>query len=125
MPEPVGFGNRFAAAAIDFLVLFIVTGLLAIVGWTGFFVETLLPAAAVIWFWRRYGATPGKMAVSARIVDARSGGAPTLARLVARYLAYLVSALPLFLGFVWIAIDRRRQGWHDKIARTMVVYEDD
>jgi uncharacterized RDD family membrane protein YckC len=65
------------------------------------------------------------MAVSARIVDAASGGAPTLARLVTRYLAYLVSALPLFLGFVWIAIDRRRQGWHDKIARTMVVYEDD
>ena len=125
MPEPVGFANRFAAATIDFLVLFIVTGLLAIVGWTGFFVETLLPAAAVVWFWRRYGATPGKMAVSARIVDAASGGAPTLARLVTRYLAYLVSALPLFLGFVWIAIDRRRQGWHDKIARTMVVYEDD
>ena len=37
-----------------------------------------------------------------------------------RFLAYFVSALPLYLGFLWIALDRRKQGWHDKIARTIV-----
>jgi uncharacterized RDD family membrane protein YckC len=29
--------------------------------------------------------------------------------------------LPLFLGFFWIAIDMRKQGWHDKLANTVVV----
>jgi uncharacterized RDD family membrane protein YckC len=64
------------------------------------------------------------MAVGAKIVDAQSGERPSIARLVARYLAYLVSALPLFLGFIWIGIGRRKQGFHDKIARTMVIYDD-
>ena len=59
------------------------------------------------------------------IVDAQSGRPASTGRLVARYFAYIASSLPLFLGFAWIAIDRRKQGWHDKIAGTVVVYEDD
>ena len=72
-----------------------------------------------------FRSTPGKIALSARIMDAQSGGRPSTARLVARCFAYIASGLPLFLGFVWIAIDRRKQGWHDKIAGTVVVYDDD
>ncbi|MBI4998962.1 MAG: RDD family protein, partial [Rhodocyclales bacterium] len=26
-----------------------------------------------------------------------------------------------FLGFVWVAFDRRKQGWHDKLAGSVVV----
>jgi hypothetical protein len=33
----------------------------------------------------------------------------------------LVSALFLWLGYLWIAVDWRKQGWHDKIAATLVV----
>jgi uncharacterized RDD family membrane protein YckC len=65
------------------------------------------------------------MAISAKIVDAQTGGAPSTARLVVRYFAYIVSMLPLFLGFIWIGIDRRKQGFHDKLAGTVVIYEDD
>jgi len=127
-PEFVGFWNRFVAFVIDTLIVFVVIGPLAALVHAGlwdFVLESVLPALAVILFWRYQGATPGKMAVSAKIVDARSGGAPSTARLVARYFGYIVSTVPLFLGFVWIAIDRRKQGWHDKIAGTLVVYEDD
>ena len=124
-PEYVGLGNRAAAFAIDALLVFVVIGPLALFGLRGFLFEALLPALAVLAFWRRYGATPGKMAVGARIVDARTGAAPSTGRLVARYAGYLVSMLPLFLGFAWIAIDRRKQGWHDKIAGTVVVNDDD
>jgi uncharacterized RDD family membrane protein YckC len=60
-----------------------------------------------------------------KIVDAATGGPPTLGRLVLRLLAYLVSALPFYLGFFWAALDRRRQGWHDKIARTIVINSED
>ena len=35
----------------------------------------------------------------------------------------LVSALILLLGFLWILWDKDRQGWHDKIAGTLVVSE--
>ena len=78
----------------------------------------------MILFWRKYGATPGKLAIYAKIVDARTGGRPSTGRLIARYFGYLVSIVPLFLGFAWIAIDRRKQGWHDKIAGTLVIYDD-
>ena len=125
MPEYVGFQRRLAAFAIDALLVFVVIGPLALFGLHGFVWEALLPALAVLLFWRRYGATPGKMAVSARIVDARTGGAPGTFSLVKRYAGYLVSSLPLFLGFAWIAIDRRKQGWHDKIAGTLVINDDD
>ena len=33
----------------------------------------------------------------------------------------LISAIALCLGFLWIAWDREKQGWHDKIADTHVV----
>jgi len=138
--EYVGFWRRLLAAAIDFLILFVVTTpiLLAIygrryfalvesgasAGFWDFVIEYIVPALAVIAFWRRYGATPGKMAIGAKIVDAKTGERPSTARLVVRYFAYLVSALPFFLGFLWIGISRRKQGFHDKIARTMVIYDD-
>lgn len=126
------------ASVIDMLILLIVVVplLLAIygraylqqmglAGFWDFVIQVVLPAVATVLFWRYRGATPGKMAVSARIVDATTGGPPSTARLVGRYFGYIVSTLPLFLGFIWIAIDRRKQGFHDKLANTVVVYDDD
>jgi uncharacterized RDD family membrane protein YckC len=124
--DGVGFGTRLGAFALDAMLVFVVAGpLVAVTGLPGiplFFV--IAPAIATLFFWHRFGATPGKITLSARIVDARSGGRPTLARLVIRYVAYIISAAPLFLGFAWIAIDRRKQAWHDKIAGTRVIYEE-
>ena len=74
-----------------------------------------------VFFWSMMGQTPGKWALGLRVV--RTDGRPlSIWRSLLRYLAYWVSALPLFLGFAWIAVDRRRQGWHDKIAGTCVIY---
>lgn len=55
------------------------------------------------------------------ITDARTGGRPSRRQLVGRYLAYYVSMIPLFLGFFWIGWDKRKQGFHDKLAGTVVV----
>jgi uncharacterized RDD family membrane protein YckC len=85
----------------------------------------LLIGVAVVGFWRYCGATPGKLALALKVVDARTGGRPSTGRLVLRFLCYLVSALPLYLGFLWIAVDRRKQGWHDKIAGTVVIHSED
>jgi len=123
--DEVGFGPRFGAFALDWLVVFVITGpLVFMIGPVGGSIGALGAALYTIFCWWRYGATPGKIAFSARIVDAKSGGRAPLVRLAARYFAYIISAAPLFLGFAWIAIDRRKQAWHDKIAGTRVVYEE-
>lgn len=84
-------------------------------------IRWVLPAAAIILFWIFRDATPGKMAVSARVVDANTGASLSTGQSIGRYFAYYVSLIPLFLGFVWVAFDSRKQGWHDKLAGTVVV----
>jgi uncharacterized RDD family membrane protein YckC len=88
-----------------------------------FLLEWLLPALAVLAFWMARQATPGKMLIGAKIVDAVTGKKPIAGQLVLRYLGYYVAMLPLLIGIFWVAFDRRKQGWHDKIGRTVVVRE--
>jgi uncharacterized RDD family membrane protein YckC len=133
--EYVGFWPRVGAALIDSLLILMVTAPLItwVYGrdyWTSerlvqgpadLLINWILPAIAVILFWIYRQATPGKMAIRARLVDATSGQAPSTRQLVIRYLGYYVSTIPLLLGLVWVAFDPRKQGWHDKIAGTVVV----
>ncbi len=77
--------------------------------------------AFVLVFWQILSATPGKLLFSARIVDARTGGKPTFGRFIIRYLGYVVSTLFLGLGFLWVAWDPQKRGWHDMLAGTLVV----
>lgn len=86
-----------------------------------FVINLVLPAAVVIAFWVYMGATPGKMAMSARIVDADTGAPLTTTQSVIRYLGYFVSLVQFGVGYIWIAFDRRKQGWHDKMANSVVV----
>ncbi len=67
------------------------------------------------------GETPGDMLMGLRIVRT-DGKRMNLRRALLRYVGCLLAALPLFLGFLWILVDERRQGWHDKIAGTYVLY---
>jgi uncharacterized RDD family membrane protein YckC len=137
----VGFWARVGAALIDsVLLLIIIAPLLYWIYGPGYFVAPdptgrmstvggladlllnwVLPAVAVILFWVYRQATPGKMAIGARIVDARTGAPPSTGQLIGRYLGYYVSMIPLFLGLIWVAFDARKQGWHDKLAGTVVV----
>ena len=131
----VGFWNRTAAALIDSALLLVVTlplqqllaggdSGLSSAQPTSFWdvlVGYVLPAAAVLVFWKYRSATPGKMFMSAEIVDAATGGKPSIRQLVLRYLGYYLATLPLLLGLLWVAFDPRKQGWHDKLADTVVV----
>ncbi|MDH4115380.1 MAG: RDD family protein, partial [Burkholderiaceae bacterium] len=133
--EYAGFWIRTVAAIIDTLLISVILFplLTAIYGsdyWSGerliqgpldFLLSWVAPAAAVVVFWLARQATPGKMAVGARIVDAKTGGKPTSTQLILRYLGYYVAMIPLFVGILWVAFDPRKQGWHDKIAGTVVV----
>ena len=84
-------------------------------------VQLILPAALIIAFWIWKSATPGKMLLSAEIVDAKTMGKPSTGQLIVRYIGYYISSFVFLLGFIWIAFDKRKQGWHDKIAGTLVV----
>jgi uncharacterized RDD family membrane protein YckC len=86
-----------------------------------FVVSYVLPAVAIIAFWIARQATPGKMLIGAKIVDSLTGGPLRRGQAVGRYLGYYVSLFGLGLGFFWVGWDRRKQGWHDKLAGTVVV----
>jgi uncharacterized RDD family membrane protein YckC len=130
-----GFWIRVGASIIDsILLVFITMPLLwmvygkayfeaggAVSGIADILISWVFPAVAVILFWIYQSATPGKMVVKIKIVDARSGGQPSKGRFIGRYMAYYVSAIPLGLGLLWVAFDKRKQGWHDKLAGTVVV----
>ena len=137
--EYVGFWKRVIASLIDTLIIVIFTLPLlwafygsayfssdkTVHGVADVLISYVLPAVFVIVFWHFKSATPGKMAISARIVDATSGGPPSTGQLIGRYFAYFVSIIPLCLGLIWVGLDKRKQGWHDKLANTVVIYDDD
>lgn len=133
--EYAGFWIRVWAALIDtVLVCLVIIPVLGVVygreywssdqliqGPVDFLLSWIAPAVAVVLFWVARQATPGKMAISARIVDAKTGGKPTTGQLIGRYFGYFVAMIPLFIGILWVAFDPRKQGWHDKLAGTVVV----
>ncbi len=137
-PQYVGFWYRVLAASLDSVLYsalsfgFIYTAY----GWEYFIpggvgegpvypiLWWVLPALLTLLFWEYQQATPGKMAISAKIVDAETGGVPSAQQWLLRYVGYFLSALPLCLGYLWVAFDRRKQGWHDKLAGTMVIFSE-
>lgn len=129
-----GFWLRTLATVIDSIWLYgiIYTTLWFLVGpdlfnpktrhtVTQFTFEWIIPLMVVMAFWITKAATPGKMLFQMRIVDAETLQPVSLSRLLMRYLAYFVSIIPLCFGCLWVAWDRKKQGWHDKIARTVIV----
>jgi uncharacterized RDD family membrane protein YckC len=84
-------------------------------------VGAVFTIAYPIVFWALLAETPGDMLMGLRIVRT-DGKRMNLRCALLRYLGCLLAALPLFLGFLWILVDDRRQGWHDKIAGTYVLY---
>lgn len=135
--EYVGFWARFLAAIIDSIcALAIIVPLLIAVYGTNYLeqvsdkmvagpvdllIQYVFPAVAVIVFWLTRQATPGKMVIGARVVDAVTLGKLGTGQAILRYLGYYVSIIPLLLGLIWVGFDSRKQGWHDKIAGTLVI----
>lgn len=83
---------------------------------------SLFPLVLTLWLWRIRGATPGKMLLGLKIVDSTTLGPLTLGQAIARYLGYFLSLLTLGAGFLWVAIDRKSQGFHDKLSGTLVIH---
>lgn len=88
---------------------------------TNNFIYFSLSAAIMISCWIYTATSLGKWVTRLRVVDATTGKAPTTRQSIVRYVGYFLSALPFGLGFFWIIWDKKKQGWHDKLANTYVI----
>ncbi len=138
-----GFWRRMGADLLDNLILLPVMSALvpsrlpAHPTWSAFVAADITETAAhplrqllgvafgvaySVFFWVRFLGTPGKLVFRCHLVDAQTLGALTVRQSLLRNLGYLVSYATLGLGFLWIAWDPRKQGFHDKIAGTVVLH---
>jgi uncharacterized RDD family membrane protein YckC/cytoskeletal protein CcmA (bactofilin family) len=110
-----GFWERMGAGFLD-VVLLGVAGSLGGLGMHWIFLAALAYFAG-LWTWK--GTTVGGTVLGLKVV--RLDGQPlTFMVALVRALAAGFSMIVLFLGFLWIAWDPEKQGWHDRIAGTVV-----
>jgi len=69
------------------------------------------------------GRTPGKMILGLKVIG-EDGTPLTFGVAFLRSVGYLISSVVLNLGFLWVAFDKKKQGWHDKIAGTVVIIQE-
>ncbi|WDD97254.1 RDD family protein [Thalassomonas actiniarum] len=133
----VGFWARVMASLVDTVILILISWPLLLVlygkeyfemeqlvaGPADFLISWVFPVVAVASFWFYKQATPGKMLVSAKIVDAKTGNKPTKGQCILRYFGYFLSVIPFGYGMLCVGWDKKKQGWHDKLASTVVIRE--
>ena len=74
-----------------------------------------------VYFWST-GATLRMRLVGVLVADATTLQTTSPGKAVLRYFGYLVSSLCCYIGLIWAAFDSRKQGWHDRIAGTVVIH---
>jgi uncharacterized RDD family membrane protein YckC len=140
VPNLAGIGQRMASYLMDLVVLSIIYIALVFLfdlpaedwslAWSGLpsdYPPIYLLMAAIHLGYHTYffgaGQTPGMRLLEIKLVRADGIEPIGLRRGFLRWVGMEISGVVLFLGYLWILIDRRRQGWHDKIAGTYVVKE--
>lgn len=73
------------------------------------------------YFWQKSGQTPGMRLFRLQVVRDRDGGTLGWGAAWLRLLGLYVAATVFYLGFIWVFVDKRRRGWHDLIAGTVVI----
>jgi uncharacterized RDD family membrane protein YckC len=148
IPHFAGFWIRVAARTIDILVILGIYNLFYLVDrfgasaglWmsvpaddiysiTGVFsMENLVRAAFFfgfpifyyVYLHGAYGQTFGKMAMRIKVIN-EDGSPLDYRRAFIRWLGYFICVFTLYIGYVWVAFDRRKQGLHDRVCGTLVV----
>ena len=118
----MGFWIRFGAAIIDGVIISLISSVLQWLAYGPAMVFGILLPLLYYWlFTGLRGQTPGKMAVGIKVVNAQ-GDRPGLGVAALReILGRTISTIALCLGFLWIAWDKQKRGWHDTVAGTYVV----
>lgn len=144
-PVPVvGVWRRFFAYTIDYTIMFFISALLIGIGlflvyqenprisfdqfiyqfstteWVLIGAGRLIEIIYFVGCWTLGGQTLGKWLLGIKVV-AGDGRFPSFAAACLRYLGYLFNNIVYSLGFLAIAFDKRKQGWHDKMGNTFVI----
>lgn len=141
-------GDRLLAYLVDCVILMVIAGVMLIVVGVAFLegaraadggrTVELSPSALLAtlvllllmlllvflyfpFFWARGGQTPGMWLFGLRIVRDRDGGRIGWGTAFLRTLGMYAASAVFYLGFIWILVDKRRRGFHDLIAGTVVV----
>lgn len=100
--------NAAAGAAGGGLAIFYIIAILAYAGYQ-------------IYFWGTSGQTIAMRLFHLKVVDANTGAPIGLGRAIVRWLMSLVNSWACYIGWIWVAFDARKQGWHDKVASSVVL----
>lgn len=126
--QNAGFGIRFVAALIDVVIVWIGTFVVQAVFKSmrmpglGTLVSILGAWAYYIYFIGSTGQTLGKKAMNLKVVNLDTGKNPDyVGAFLREIVGKFISSLVLLLGYLWVIWDNKKQGWHDKIANTVVV----
>ena len=125
-------GARLVAYIVDNLIQFGLTIVLLLASFILGAIFVPLGALAFIagiaflfiyfpYFWVRSGQTPGMKLMQIKVVRDADGGPLGWGAAILRWVGYWVSATVFYIGFIWIFIDKRKRGWHDLIASTVVI----
>lgn len=115
-------GPRIVAILIDgFIMGLIMWVFFNAAGNAGGLLGFLVGLAYNWYFWtRRSGQTPGKQLMNLRVVK-EDGSALTDTDAILRFIGYYINSAVIMIGWIWAFFDEKGQGWHDKIAKTLVV----
>ena len=122
LPREYGsFWLRLGGFIIDLILVGVVSGVLSLVGGdtAGF-----LGLAVGIGYYvglNAHGGTLGKRAVGLRLENEKTGEDIGYGPALVRYVVAIASAIVLFLGYLWVIWDDKKQTWHDKAAGSVVV----
>jgi uncharacterized RDD family membrane protein YckC/Tfp pilus assembly major pilin PilA len=128
-----GFWRRFAAYAIDYVVVLLASAVLAAAAQTAGLVGdgarlSLLALAGYFLYCAllessSLQATLGKRALGIKVTN-RRGERIGFGRAAARFVAKLLSVLTMLVGYLLAAVTPRRQALHDLLAGTLVTFDD-
>lgn len=120
-----GLWRRLAAVFIDGLLLGIATGILYALLKSGGYAIGILVALGYYSYFEGTprGQTLGKRALGIRVIDFNTGESIGHGRAAIRYVSSILSAIVIYIGYLWMLWDREKQCWHDKFASSVVVPE--
>ncbi len=119
---------RLAAYYVDGFIVLIVILLLQVFLNTlkaSNIAATITPFVSLGYFWFftvKSGATPGKKFFGLKVTSSDGSEKVDVVKgFLREVVGKFISGIVLGLGYLWILWDGQRQGWHDKIASTLVI----
>jgi uncharacterized RDD family membrane protein YckC len=118
-----GFWRRFGGAIIDGVILGVIGLILQLALKGAGSALSILAGLAyfTLFVGARRGQTPGMSAVGIRVISFDGSGSIGYGRAFIRWIGGYVSAIVIFIGFLWMLWDKEKQCWHDKLAADVVV----